>query len=109
MRKSAGQSKQGNGGEPPSPLFFKIGSATFTPLGFVDLTNVFRAPVIGSGIGTNFGAVPYRIGANFPGAGLTDLEISEMTRWFLEHTVEDQGFRRVVEPVSGVRGRPRQQ
>jgi DNA ligase-1 len=21
-----------------------------------------------------------------------------MTRWFLEHTVEDQGFRRVVEP-----------
>jgi DNA ligase-1 len=31
-------------------------------------------------------------------SGLTDLEISEMTRWFLEHTVEDQGFRRVVEP-----------
>jgi DNA ligase 1 len=31
-------------------------------------------------------------------SGLTDVEISEMTRWFLEHTVEDQGFRRVVEP-----------
>lgn len=31
-------------------------------------------------------------------SGLTDAEISEMTRWFLEHTVEDQGFRRVVEP-----------
>jgi DNA ligase-1 len=31
-------------------------------------------------------------------SGLTDVEISEMTRWFLDHTVEDQGFRRVVEP-----------
>jgi DNA ligase 1 len=31
-------------------------------------------------------------------SGLTDAEIAEMTKWFLEHTVEDQGFRRVVEP-----------
>jgi DNA ligase-1 len=31
-------------------------------------------------------------------SGLTDLEISEMTKWFLEHTIEDQGFRRVVDP-----------
>jgi ATP-dependent DNA ligase len=31
-------------------------------------------------------------------SGLTDAEISEMTKWFLEHTLEDQGFRRVVEP-----------
>jgi len=31
-------------------------------------------------------------------SGLTDAEISEMTQWFLEHTVEDRGFRRVVEP-----------
>jgi DNA ligase 1 len=31
-------------------------------------------------------------------SGLTDSEIAEMTKWFLEHTVEDQGFRRVVEP-----------
>ncbi len=59
---------QGNGGEPPSPLFFRIGSATFTPLGFMDLTNVFRAPVIGSGIGTNFATVPYRIAGNFGGS-----------------------------------------
>ena len=60
---------QGNGGEPPSPLFFRIGSATFTPLGFIDTTNVFRAPVIGSGIGTNFATVPYRIAGNFGGNG----------------------------------------
>ncbi|MGA9980178.1 MAG: ATP-dependent DNA ligase [Candidatus Sulfotelmatobacter sp.] len=31
-------------------------------------------------------------------SGLTDAEIIEMTQWFLEHTIEDQGFRRVVEP-----------
>ncbi len=31
-------------------------------------------------------------------SGLTDAEIAEMTKWFLEHTIEDQGFRVVVEP-----------
>jgi DNA ligase-1 len=31
-------------------------------------------------------------------SGLTEVEIAQMTNWFLEHTIEDQGFRRVVEP-----------
>jgi DNA ligase-1 len=31
-------------------------------------------------------------------SGLTDVEIADMTEWFLEHTIEDQGFRRLVEP-----------
>jgi ATP-dependent DNA ligase len=31
-------------------------------------------------------------------SGLTDAEIAEMSAWFLEHTIDDQGFRRVVEP-----------
>jgi len=31
-------------------------------------------------------------------SGLTDAEIAEMTEWFLAHTMEDQGFRRTVEP-----------
>jgi len=31
-------------------------------------------------------------------SGLTDAEIAEMTQWFLTHTVDDQGFRREVEP-----------
>jgi DNA ligase-1 len=31
-------------------------------------------------------------------SGLTDIEIAEMTKWFLDHTIEDQGFRRLVEP-----------
>src|SRR5450631_801483 len=31
-------------------------------------------------------------------SGLTDAEIAEMTQWFLDHTLEDQGFRLIVEP-----------
>jgi DNA ligase-1 len=31
-------------------------------------------------------------------SGLTDVEIAEMTKWFLEHTSADQGFSRLVEP-----------
>ena len=31
-------------------------------------------------------------------SGLTDVEIAEMTKWFLDHTLEDQGFRRMVQP-----------
>ncbi|MGC2770151.1 MAG: ATP-dependent DNA ligase [Candidatus Sulfotelmatobacter sp.] len=31
-------------------------------------------------------------------SGLTDAEVAEMTEWFLEHTIEDQGFRRTVDP-----------
>ena len=31
-------------------------------------------------------------------SGLTDLEIAEMTKWFLEHTIEDQGSLLIVEP-----------
>jgi DNA ligase-1 len=31
-------------------------------------------------------------------SGLTDVEIAEMTKWFLEHTLGDQGFRLIVEP-----------
>jgi len=31
-------------------------------------------------------------------SGLTDAEIAELTTWFLAHTIDDQGFRRVVEP-----------
>jgi DNA ligase-1 len=30
-------------------------------------------------------------------SGLTDEEIAAMTKWFLDHTLEDQGFRRIVE------------
>jgi ATP-dependent DNA ligase I len=31
-------------------------------------------------------------------SGLTDAEIQEYTEFFLQHTIEDQGYRRIVEP-----------
>jgi len=31
-------------------------------------------------------------------SGLTDVEIAQMTEWFLAHTIEDEGWRRSVEP-----------
>ncbi len=47
-----------------SPLQLRIGSATITPVGFMDFTAVFRSTNPGSGIGTNFGSIPYNTGAN---------------------------------------------
>ena len=42
-----------------NPLSIKIGGATFTPGGFVDLTGIFRSRDVGSGLGTNFTILPY--------------------------------------------------
>jgi len=42
-----------------SPLQVKVGSLTFTPGGFLDFTSVYRTTAVGSGIGTNFAAIPY--------------------------------------------------
>src|SRR5579862_6179572 len=44
---------------PPSPLQIHLGTATITPVGFMDLTEVFRSKDGGSSIGTNFGSTPY--------------------------------------------------
>ena len=43
----------------PSPLQLRIGDAAITPVGFMDLTNVWRSAGTGAGIGTNFGSIPY--------------------------------------------------
>jgi hypothetical protein len=48
----------------PSPLQLRIGSAAITPVGFMDFTAVFRSTNPGSGIGTNFGSVPYNTSVN---------------------------------------------
>ncbi len=50
----------------PSPLSLQIGSSYFTPVGFMDFTGLFRSTVSGSGIGTNFGSIPYSRGATLP-------------------------------------------
>jgi len=50
---------QAPGEEPASPLQLRIGTATITPVGFMDFTAVFRSATVGSSIGTNFGSTPY--------------------------------------------------
>jgi len=45
--------------EPPSPLQIKIGEATITPVGFMDLTNTYRSTNAGTSLQTNFGNIPY--------------------------------------------------
>jgi hypothetical protein len=43
----------------PSPLQLKVGTAYITPVGFMDFTGMYRSKDVGSGIGTNFGSIPY--------------------------------------------------
>ncbi len=42
-----------------APLQLKIGNAYISPVGFMDMTSVTRSTNPGSGIGTNFGSIPY--------------------------------------------------
>jgi hypothetical protein len=56
----------------PSPLQFHIGDSTITPIGFMDMTAVFRSASAGSGIGTNFGSIPYNTGV----ARLTEFRLN---------------------------------
>jgi hypothetical protein len=42
-----------------SPLSFRIGSATFTPGGFVDIENIYRSTNTQNNIATNFAAIPF--------------------------------------------------
>lgn len=46
-----------------SPLSIKIGDTTFTPFGFIDATFFGRSTAVGTGIGTNFGGIPYNTSA----------------------------------------------
>jgi hypothetical protein len=50
---------QAGAAEASSPLQFKLGDAYFTPVGFMDMTSVTRSTNPGTGIGTNFGSIPY--------------------------------------------------
>jgi hypothetical protein len=47
-----------------SPLSFNIGSSTFTPVGFMDFTTVYRSTLNGGDIGSSFGSIPYANTAN---------------------------------------------
>lgn len=69
-RQMAAQSAPSN----PSPLSFKIGDADFSPLGFLDLTAVYRSTDVGSGIGTSFGSIPFN--GSSPAGQLSELRFS---------------------------------
>jgi hypothetical protein len=56
-----------------TPLQFKLGDAYFTPVGFMDMTSVTRSTNPGSGIGTNFGSIPY---GNTQTGSLTESRLS---------------------------------
>jgi hypothetical protein len=41
------------------PLSLVFGKTSITPFGFLDMTGVYRSTLVGSGIGTSFGSIPY--------------------------------------------------
>jgi hypothetical protein len=45
--------------EDASPLSLRIGKVSITPYGFLELTTIIRDRDIGSGVGTNFGSIPF--------------------------------------------------
>jgi hypothetical protein len=60
--------------ESKAPLSFKIGSADFTPGGFLDFTTFFRSTNVGSGIATAFGSIPFN--NQLPQGGLSETRLS---------------------------------
>ena len=62
------------GGDPDPTLQLHIGSASLTPVGFMDFTSVFRTHAAGGSIGTNFASIPY--GASVYQDNLSELRLS---------------------------------
>lgn len=56
-----------------SPLQLKVGETYITPVGFMDFTTVIRSTDGGSGIGTNFGSIPF---ANTAAGNLSETRLS---------------------------------
>jgi hypothetical protein len=59
---------------PESPLQFRLGSAFFTPVAFMDFTGVVRDKNAGGGIGSNFAAIPYEFASSPTAINLLDHE-----------------------------------
>jgi hypothetical protein len=43
----------------PAPTFIRLGNTCVVPVGFMDLTGLWRSENAGSSIGTNFGSIPF--------------------------------------------------
>ena len=59
---------------PASPLQLQLGNITITPIGFLDATGVWRSKAAGSGIGSNFGSIPFDNAV--PGGKLNEFRFS---------------------------------
>src|SRR6266566_3667292 len=70
---TAAMPAQGATEEKPSPLYFKIGAAEFYPLGFMDMTGIYRTTQLG-GIGTNFGSIAFN--NSLPAGRISELRFS---------------------------------
>jgi hypothetical protein len=70
---AAAMPAQGAAEEKPSPLYFKIGGAEFYPLGFMDMTGIYRTTQLG-GIGTNFGSIAFN--NSVPAGRISELRFS---------------------------------
>jgi hypothetical protein len=55
------------------PTYFRIGDTCVIPVGFMDLTSVWRSKDVGSSIGTNFANIPYN---NVVGGRLSEFHFS---------------------------------
>ena len=55
------------------PTYFRIGNTCVQPIGFMDLTSVWRSKDVGSSIGTTFGNIPYN---NVAGGRLSEFHFS---------------------------------
>jgi len=74
---------------PKQPLSFRIGTADFTPFGFVDFTGFFRTRATGSNYPTAFTSIPY---SNTPTGGLSETKFTAQNSRFgirVESMVED--------------------
>ncbi len=73
VRKNAGSANQSSGGQETQPLSLRIGSATIVPVGFMDFSTIFRSTNGGSGLGTNFGSIPFN---NTPAGRLSETRLT---------------------------------
>ena len=76
---TATAARRAQGDQSDSPLQLKIGNATIIPIGFADFTAVFRSTNGGSGIGTNFGSIPF---SNTTAGRLTETKFSAQNSRF---------------------------
>jgi hypothetical protein len=77
---------QQNEQENESPLSLKIGSAVFTPGGFVDIENIFRTTNTQNNIATNYAAIPF---SNTPQGHLSEYRLTGQFSRF-DVTVRDK-------------------